>query len=323
MSNFVFNDNRTFIENSVAKPIIIECTPDLNIDLQPDLSLFIELPNRTIQVKDKVVKSSIISTIGLSGILLKKLLEGNAVLEDTLLDLITPLLKDNISHFLFYLDSDTGDAEAIVVQPMFDRHLDPIPVPNTSDELKLYQCTSHLPVSPDRNYNVSNFDHDQTMKVFRLNLSRVEDNDKPIYPIVHNKSSIAWQDKWDQRASIFIRQFGIDILLPRNYGKGEYKPVDNILSHVDFLINKLDIEKDYDEEYNEMLSAKLPNKGQKFMMETPFADHKLKTILAKIASVREDLKPAEVNAISQCLGYMVAKKIHCCSECRYMDEETL
>ena len=73
MSNFVFNDNRTFIENSVAKPIIIECTPDLNIDLQPDLSLFIELPHRTIQVKDKVVKSSIISTIGLSGILLKKL----------------------------------------------------------------------------------------------------------------------------------------------------------------------------------------------------------------------------------------------------------
>ena len=324
MSNFSFRDNLTFINNSVAKPCILDNTADLNVDLQPDLSLFIETPTRTIQVKDKEVKSSILPTIGITGLFLKKLVDGaDSVLQDTLLDMITPAIKDNISHFLFFLDNEVGDAESILVHPLYDRHLDPIPVPNTPEAMNFYLCTSHLPVSPDRDYSVSNFTHDPTVKIFRLNLSRVEDKDRSIYPVVHNKSSVVWKDRWDQRASIFIKQYGLSPVLPRNYGKEYYQPVDNILFHVDQLIEKLNLESDYEEEYNEMLSAKLPNKGLKFMMETLFDNYILETILKKISSLRENLKPAELAAINQCLGYMIAKKIHCCSECRYMDEETL
>ena len=59
------------------------------------------------------------------------------------------------------------------------------------------------------------------------------------------------------------------------------------------------------------------------MMEASFEDHKLVTILDKISSSKEDLKPSVVHALYKCLGYMVAQKLHCCPECRHLDEETL
>ena len=321
MSTFNFKDNKTFISNSVAKPYIIQDLDGVNIDLQPDLNLFIDLPDRTIKVKDKLVKSSIIPTIGLSGMLLKKIVDGqNATLSDTLLDIVTPMLKDNISHFLFFLDAEGSDATAILVEPLFDKHLDPIELP---EDLSAYVCTKHLPVTSEKDYYVYNFDQDPSKKTFNISFFRIEDKDKEIYPIVTNKSSILWKDKWDQRATIFLRTFNMGLILPRNYGKEDIKIVDDILKHIDYLITKLDIHQDFDKEYNEMLTAKLPNKGISFMMDTPFADHKLITILRKIALMREEIKPALLNALSQCLGYMVAQKIHCCSQCRFMDAETL
>ena len=111
--------------------------------------------------------------------------------------------------------------------------------------------------------------------------------------------------------------------LPRNYAKEEDKQVGKILSHIDTIISQLDITQDYDKEFNEMLVAKLPKGGLEFMMETFFEDHKLETILDKVNSVREEIKPSVLRAVYRCLGYMVAQKIHCCTLCRHLDEETL
>lgn len=321
MSIFKLKENKTFISNSVAKPYIIQTTEGVKIDLQPDLNLFIDLPDHTIRVKDKIVKSSILPTVGLTGILLKNIVNGqNATLSDTLLDIVTPLLKENVNHFLFFLESECSDSDAILVEPLFDKHLDPVELP---ENLSSYVCTNHLPITSEKDYYVYNFDHDTSKKSFSISLFRIEDVEKDIYPIVTNKSSVLWKDKWDQRATIFLRTYNIGLVLPRNYGKEDCKNVDDILNHVDHLITKLNINQDYDKEYNEMLSAKLPGKGVSFMMDTPFADHKLVTILNKINVLREEIKPALLNALSQCLGYMVAQKIHCCSQCRFMDAETL
>ena len=89
------------------------------------------------------------------------------------------------------------------------------------------------------------------------------------------------------------------------------------------LESKMNINDDYDKEYTDMISSKLPKAGIEFMMEATFDNHKLITIMDKISSVKEDLKPGVLRALYKCLGYMVAQKIHCCKECRHLDEETL
>ena len=320
MTTFNFRENQSFIINSVAKPYVIKAD-DVSVDLQPDFNLFIEFSSRTIKVKDTLVKSTIIPTLGITGLLLKKSIERLDVsLSDTVLDILTPLLKENISNFMFFLESDSPDTDAVLVYPLFDKHLDPIDVP---EDLHSFQSIHYLPVHPEHDYLVYNYDQDTSDKNLKIDFIRPTDIEKSVYPIITNKTSILWKDKWDQRAIIFLKTFNLGLLLPRNYGKDDYKLVDDIFDHVDTLIEKLDINSDYDKEYNEMLSAKLPNKGIAFMMDTQFADHRLITILQKIVQMREELKPSLLNNISQCLGYMVAKKIHCCSQCRLMDTETL
>lgn len=323
MSRIKFIENQDYLKNSVARPTIIEREQLIKVDFQPDFGLYLDLDTEQIYVKDKVVKSTILPTLGITGLLKKEMMDDTNQFY-TIIDIIAPIFKQNIQNFIFYIDS--VEHEAIVVKSMFDKSMDPCQVDNTEAALKNTLCTAHFPVNPDENYDVLDFNQTTADKNYKLNLTRIEDITKPFYPVVHNTTKIAWvsdKDTWDQRASIYDRERDLYITLPRNYGKGGYKPVSDILTHIDYLIGKMNINDDYSKEYTDMLTAKLPNAGLEFMMETSFDDHKLISFLEKISSIREEVKPGVLRALYKCLGYMVAQKIHCCKECRHLDEETL
>jgi hypothetical protein len=324
MNRISFNENKDFLINCVAKPVIVEQQTLQDIDIQSDLNIVITQTDRSILVKDSQVKSVILPTLGITGLLKKKMIEGtNPEETQAIIRLIRPLLKEHISHFIFFLDTDEKEATSVVTTSLFDKHLEPLNLNNDPQQLRPYLCTTHFPVEPDKNYDVIDFDHSPSDKVYRLNISRPDDRTKEFYPVVHNVSSISYKDKWEQRASIYDRERDIYLTLPRNYAKEMDKPVGEILNHLDTIISQLDINQDYNKEFTEMLMAKLPKGGIEFMMETYFVDHKLVTILDKVESVREELKPSVLKAIYRCLGFMVAQKIHCCTLCRHLDEETL
>ena len=324
MSRVKFVENKEFLTNCVAKPFIVESQTLQDVDIQSDLNIVITQTDRTIFVKDSQTKSIILPILGITGLLKKKMVEGtNPDETQSIIRLIRPLLKDHISHFIFFLDSDEKEANSIVVTHLFDKHLDPLNIPNDPQQLKPYLCTSHFPIEPDKDYDVIDFDHSPLDKIYHLNISRPEDIIKEFYPVVHNTSSISYKDKWDQRASIYDRERGLYYILPRNYAKEMDKPVGEILIHIDNIISRLDITQDYDKEFTDMLVAKLPKGGLEFMMEVSFVNHKLITILDKISSMKEELKPSLLRALYRCIGYMIAQKIHCCPQCRHLDEETL
>lgn len=318
-----FIENLSYLKDSIATPTIITLDQVRKVDFQPDFSLYLDLELSQIFIKDKVVKSTILPTLGVTG-LLRKDMENDLQQFDTMLDIIVPIFKQNIHNFIFYLDN--VDHEAVLVKPMFDKQMEPCQVDNNESALKSTLCTAHFPVSPGDNYDVLDFCQTTSDKNYKLNLTRIEDITKAFYPVIHNTSKIAWisdKDTWEQRASIYDRERDLYITLPRNYGKGGYKQVSDILSHIDYLISKMNINDDYDKEYTDMISSKLPKAGIEFMMEATFDNHKLVTIMDKISSVKDDLKPGVLRALYKCLGYMVAQKIHCCKECRHLDEETL
>lgn len=323
MTRIKFRENLAYLKDAVAKPTIIGRDQLRKVDFQPDFGLYIDLEASQLYVKDKLVKNTILPTLGITGLLRKEMLDDTQQFY-TIIDLVTPLFKQNIQNFIFYIDE--GSNEIILVKPMFDKQMEPCQVDNNEAALKSTLCTAHFPVSQNEDYDVLDFNQTTSDKNYKLNLTRIEDITKDFYPVIHNTSKIAWltdKDTWDQRASIYDRVRDLYITLPRNYGKGGYKPVSDIISHIDYLISKMNIMDNYDKEFTDMLSAKLPNAGIEFMMETEFIDHKLVSILDKISSVREDIKPGVRRALYKCLGYMVAQKIHCCKECRHLDEETL
>lgn len=322
MSRFSFKENKAFIVNSTARPYVVEPEQLVRLEIMQDMTLVVTTRSQEIFVKESPFKSSILPILGITGILKKKMVDGDVILTDTLIDLITPILKSTLSSFVFFLDTDEKEAVSVVVTPVFDK-MEPVVLQNNHDRLKQFLCTSYFPVEEDKDYTVIDFNHSSTDKTFRLNFARTEDQTKEFYPVVHNSSPISWKENWDQRASIYDRERDLYFTFPRNYAKGGYKQVGRILDHIDYMIRKLDVNADYEKEFNEMLVAKLPNKGIEFMMEASFADHKLVTILNKISSLREELKPSLLCALYKCLGYMVAQKLHCCPECRHLDEETL
>lgn len=324
MNKFGFNENKVFLMNCVAKPVIVEPQTLLNINFQSDLSLLIEQSTRDIFVQPQQVKSVILPVLGITGLLKKKMLDQMSSEEtQAIIRMIKPLLKEHIAHFIFFLDTEGKEATSVVTTPLFDRTFVPLEVQNNPQQLAHYLCTSYFPVESDRNYDVIDFDHAPTDKVYCLNLARPEDRERVFYPIVHNTSSISFKNKWEQRASIYDRFRDLYFTLPRNYAKEMDKPVGEILSHIDSIIARIDLNQDYDKEFTEMLGSKLPKRGLDFMMEVPFNDHKLGTILNKIVSMKDELKPSVLKALYHCLGFMVAQKIHCCTLCRHLDEATL
>ena len=323
MNRINFLENRDFLIHSTARPYVVEPDHLVNLEIMQDMTMLVTTQRQEIFVKETPFKSSVLPILGITGLLKKKMIDGeSATLTDSLLDLITPIMKQNIQSFIFFLDTDEKEAIAVFVTPVFDK-LEPVTLHNGYSNLKQFLCTSYFPVEEDKDYHVIDFNHEPKDKIFKLNLAHKEDQTKEFYPIIHNNAPIAWKENWDQRASIYDRERDLYMTLPRNYGKGGYKVVDKIIQHIDHMISKLDITQDYDKEFNEMLMAKLPNKGIEYMMEASFEDHKLVTILDKISSSKEDLKPSVVHALYKCLGYMVAQKLHCCPECRHLDEETL
>lgn len=324
MSTFSFLENKTFLMESTAKPYVVEKDKLNEVEILPDLTMSVLTSDHSILLKENQVKSSILPTLGISGLLKKIMVDGtDPELGNDVLRIITPILKNNIQYFLFFLDCDNRSCTSVVTTPLFDKHLEPISVPNDPNVLKNYICTYHLPVEQDTDYVVIDFDQAATDKHYKLNLARKEDRTKDFYPVIHNTASISWNERWDQRASIYDRERDIYLTLPKNYGKEDPKLVGKILSHTDMLMSRLNILEEYDKEFTEMLTAKLPKAGLEFMMGVDFADHRLVTILDKVSSVKEDTKPSVLRAIYKCLGYMVAKKVHCCPECRHLDEETL
>ena len=324
MNRFSLKENKEFILNTVAIPLIINTGDYKDIELFPDLNLVITQENRTIVVKDTVFKSCILPTLGISS-LLKKTMLSDTILADNILDLIRPILFENLSHFIFFVDSDSGEAEAIVVSPLFDKDLEPIIITNNSPELRNYLCTSHLPVDSNVDYDVVNFLHDISDKKFKLSLSRPSDEGKEIYPVVHNTAPVSWKEKWDQRVSLYVPTYDLYMTLPRNYGKPDYRYVELIFKHVDALISKVNLNDSYEKEFDDMLMAKLPSAGHSFFMDNVFVNKDLRSVLEKVSSIKREgmVKSNVINAIYKCLGYMVAQKVHCCPECRHLDTDTL
>lgn len=324
MSEFSFLQNKSFLTNSVATPYLVTKEKFVNVELVSDLTMQVVTADFSINVKESIVKSAILPTLGITGIIKQRMIDGtDPNLTQHVLDMVSPILEQNITNFLFYLDLDGANADAVVVTPLFDKHFEPFTLENNPEVLNGTLCTSHFPVEEGMDYNVIDFDHSTNNKVYHLNLARLQDKNKKLYPIVHNQTSIAWSDKWDQRASIYDVQRDLYLTLPRNYGKGEYKTVDKIFLHVDSIIDRLDLEQDYDKEFNEMLAEKLPKPGVELMMTLDFDNHKLITILDRINSLGDEIKPTVYKALFKCLGYMVAKKIRCCTKCRHLDEEKL
>lgn len=322
-SIFKLRENLDFIKNSVAEPTVFEPEEIINIDLEDDLGLSISTSRMELYISPAVFKSSMLSVIGITGLIQNKMSACASDYEE-LYAIIKNTVKENIRNFVFYVDHLALPMEAVMVKPTFDKDFEPNPV--AKEVLPELVCTAHLPIESDEDFYVSNFDHDMKDKVFTLSLSKIEDFTKPMSSVVHNTAKIAWMsntEKWEQRASIYDRERDMLYTLPRNYGKKEYKQTSTILAHVDTLIEKLDMNADYSKEFNEMLIAKLPPKAQTFLMELVLEDHKLKTILDTIYNIRENIKPSMMKNLYKCLGYMIAQKIHCCTECRHLDEETL
>lgn len=323
MTRIRFKENLSFLKSAVAAPIIIEKDQLINVDFQPDFGLYLDLSSSQIYVKDKIVLSTILPTLGITGILKKEMMKDTDQFY-SIIDLIISILKQNINNFLFYIDKSSN--EAVVVKAMFDSHMESCQVDNTEESLMQTLCTAHFPVNSEDDYDVLSFNQTSSDKTYKLNLTRIEDITKEFYPIIQNTAKISWlsdKDKWDQRASIYDRERDLYITLPRNYGKKGSKKVSDIISHIDYLISKMNINDDYGKEYKDMLTAKLPNAGIEFMMTTSFSDYRLVTFLDKIASMHDKIKPGVRKALYKCLGYMVAQKIHCCKECRHLDKETL
>jgi hypothetical protein len=308
----------------VAKPHVVDPNLVRRIEFDPDLNIYIYQSDRIIKVKDSQVKSSILPVLGITGLIKKILTDGSApVFADIIMDKVSELFKEHISHFLFFMDSDDKEATAIVVRPLFEKDFEPIVVPNDPQVLSKFICTSHFPVEEDSDYDVIDFNHVPEDKKYTLSLARKTDSTKKFYPIIHNTSSISWKEKWEQRASIYDRDHDLLLTLPRNYAKEETKPVGRILDHIDSLIGRMNVSDDYDAEYIDMLTAKLPKNGVDFMMDAQFEDHRLISMLEYIHRASQKMKPSLLKAIEKCLGYMVALKVHCCKECRHLDEETL
>ena len=323
-SVFTLRDNLEFIKNSVAEPTVIEQDELISVDIDDDFGLTISATHLELYVKPKVFKSCMLNTIGVSGLLYKRILDLDSCV-DPLKELIKDVVKENIRNFVFFVDHLALPMEAVMVKPAFDgKTFMPDPVPK--DALPYTVCTAHLPIDEGEDFNVNDFDHDMNDKSFTLSLSKIEESTNPFYAIVHNTAKIAWmsdKDKWEQKASIYDKERNMLYTLPRNYGKSDTKLTSDIIGHVNTLIAKLRMDDNYEKEYDEMLLAKLPSNAIVYLMENTYSDYKLKTILDTIQAQRESIKPALMKNIYKCLGYMIAQKIHCCAECRHLDEETL
>ena len=310
------DSNKQFIINTVQDPIQVDPESLVSMEIS-NLCLTITTGTRRILVPDKVVVSSLFSVVGISGLLKRNILEEGDIPE-SLKGAFLNVLKKHISSFLFFLDQDSISTVAIL--PLFDKG-EPISV----DDPASCKCTYHFPCETN-GLSVLDFDHHLSQKVFNFNVIRTGDDSKPYFPVSLNKSSIAWHpthSSWEQRGAIYAKDFGLYLIIPRLFSKNGEQDARAILDHLDTIISQIDLEADYTKEFEEMLTAKFPLPAKTFMQE---AAPEVKTFGNILKSVSEKLQGKShslSNGVCKCLGYILVKKLHSCSECRHLDEDTI
>lgn len=315
-----FKDNLDFFKNSVPDPISFSAERVTSMELD-QLSINITLLDGTvITVPERVFISKFLPLVGITGLLKKKVLE-NSPLYLSVNRTILELIRENLSHIMFYLDQD--NRTVVTAMALLDKHQDPFEA-----SLADCKCTNHFPVEDVDGLSVVDFDYSLGSKDLEISFIKKGSETREFFTVVHNTSSISWNPSssyWVQRGSIYAKDFNLYLTLPRVFSSAQgYESSEFILNHLESIISQIELDQSYSVEYEEMLNdPKLPATAKAFMRDSPLPDFRLGTILSWCSKNLTNLTLAKRKAVYRYLGYLLAKKTYCCPECRHLDNSSI